>query len=350
MLPVSNYTARRPQRLSSRWKRNELYRRLKGRTLSHRVSDLVQHRERVFAAGDLGPATDCSLINPGALTSLGYIYVLLRGEHDQGTWLGQWDASRATPILGVLDMDLALQEHRALTYHSLPPGLRAEDWRLFEFGGHHYSNHSVYYEDRGALRCRLGISALDLDEKSITFMSLLQPPTRDPVEDKNWGFFVHEESVLSIYSLAPYTVVEVDLTTGELETIVRSSQLDRFNWIDKHAPFVSNSTNPIEWDEAHYITFVHDYLEPPRRHQRDRIYLQYGMLIDKSTLLPSSIIPEPLLIGGRERGLHPGVHYSTSLVLHGEHLFAFHGEGDSHTGVVVFNRSSLCKLFSQYMR
>jgi hypothetical protein len=347
---MSNYTARRSERVDSRWKRNEMYRRLKQRTLSDRVSGLVQHRERIFAAGDLGPATDCSLINPGALTSFGNIYAVLRGEHNHDTWLGRWDASRATPILCVLNMDLALQQHSVLTYQSLPLELRAEDWRLFELGGHLYANHSVYFEHQGSLWCRLGISALNPDDRSITFISLLQPPTSTPVEDKNWGFFVHDKSVLSIYSIEPYTVVKVDIATGELETIVRDSQLDRFNWIEKRAPFVSNSTNPIEWDDENYITFVHDYLEPPRRYQRDRVYMQYGMLIDKSTLLPSSIIPDPLLIGGRENGLHPGVHYTTSLVLHGEHLFAFYGEGDSHTGVVVFNRSSLWRQFSLNMR
>ena len=76
--------------------------------------------------------------------------------------------------------------------------------------------------------------------------------------------------------------------------------------------------------------------------------MQYGMLIDRSTLLPRSIVPEPFVVGGAEDGRHSGVHYTMSLLAQRQHVYAFFGEGDSHTGVVILNRGALDELFRRY--
>src|SRR5262249_21299395 len=122
----------------------------------------------------------------------------------------------------------------------------------------------------------------------------------------------------------------------------------KYQWHSKGNSFIANSTNPVHWDDEYFIMFIHNFLDPPGYAQRNRVYMQYAILISKNTLLPTSVIPYPLLIGGAERGRHPGVHYTMSLVNGDDKLFAFYGEADKHVGVVVFNRDIMNTLFKMY--
>ncbi len=72
------------------------------------------------------------------------------------------------------------------------------------------------------------------------------------------------------------------------------------------------------------------------------------MLIDRQTLLPVSVISKPLATGGSETGRHTGVHYTMSLVAGDDVLYAFYGEGDMHSGVVVFDKATLGDAFRQH--
>jgi hypothetical protein len=94
--------------------------------------------------------------------------------------------------------------------------------------------------------------------------------------------------------------------------------------------------------------FIHGHIDPLPPEQRNRLYMQYAVLISTTSLLPTSIVPTPVLIGGRERGRHPGVHYTSSLVNCENALYAFYGEGDTHSSVVEFDKRVLADLFSSH--
>jgi hypothetical protein len=201
--------------------------------------------------------------------------------------------------------------------------------------------------DSGALRCRPCISEIDLQSGRLILKARLAPPFAALQEEKNWSIFSNGDALLCIYSIQPYIVLRIDLDQeGCTEIFVRDDNL-YFPWYDKGGQFISNSTNVIEWDTSTYITFIHDYLQPSAIDVRNRVYLQYGMLIDKDTFRPTSIIPEPLLIGGSEDGRHSGVHYTTALVNRADGLYAFYGEGDSHTGVVIIEKDKLNNQFKK---
>ena len=325
------------------WSEHQAYLDLIELARSSNPQALVRGQRCIIEAGQFGSETACGLINPGVLQREGSFQVLCRGELDDSTWLGDWSKNLATPVWCVLDEDFTVRGHCFLRYPALPGRFRPEDWRLFEFDGVVLTNHSVYLEHGSRLHCRPGISTIDLDRRELALRHLLVPPFEPSPEEKNWALFAHEGVLLCVYSFNPYTVLELDFATGISEVVVRARPT-QYEWLGAGGRFIGNSTNPIRWDDDHYIMFVHDYLAPDWPEQRNRLYMQYAVLISTTSLLPTSIVPTPLLIGGRERGRYAGVHYTTSLVNRDNALYAFYGEGDSHSGVVELDKEILADL------
>ena len=141
--------------------------------------------------------------------------------------------------------------------------------------------------------------------------------------------FSHRGRLLCLYSVIPYILLKIDLQRGQTRTItaIDNLKIDLRQWSPGS---LCNSTNPIVWDEDHYVTFIHFRFESINHRDRNRLYLQFGMLIDRQTLLPVSVISKPLATGGSETGRHTGVHYTMSLVAGDDVLYAFYGEGDMH--------------------
>jgi hypothetical protein len=308
---------------------------------------LVRSQDRIIEAGQFGEETACSLINPGALRRDGSFQLLCRGEPDDSTWLGDWWKNLATPVWCVLDENLAVRTHFFLRYAALPSRFRPEDWRLFEYAGLLLTNHSVYLENGSQLHCRPGISVIDLDRQELALRHTLLPPFEPTTEEKNWALFAHEGALLCIYSFNPYIILEINFDTG-ITKIVMETRPVQYEWLGTGGRFISNSTNPVIWDDDHYIMFIHDHIDPDWPEQRNRLYMQYAVLISTTSLLPTSIVPTPLLIGGRERGRHAGVHYTMSLVNGDDALYAFYGEGDTHSSVVVFDKQILAGLLASH--
>ena len=342
----TSYARRAGHAGSFDWKNSALYSKMKQLLAHNDHGDLIRYQGRIVGAGDFGAETNCSLINPGALYDNDEFKLLLRGESDESIWLGQW-GSQAAPIWCVLDADLTVKEHFLRQCRSTQPKQRPEDWRLFEYQGKILSNHSVYIENCSGYECRLGISEIDLARRELNLKTTLRPPFEPTQEEKNWAFFVRDGALLCIYSFLPWIVLEIDLSSGRASVVTEATDL-QFDWIDKGNQFIGNSTNPVEWDDDHFVTFIHDYFDPDWPEQRNRLYMQYAVLIDKKSLLPTSIVPNPLVMGGQEEGRHSGVHYTMSLVGRDEQLYAFYGEGDSHSGVVVFNKRALAQLFETH--
>ena len=326
-----------------------LYEQLKQLELSQSFGDLIKEKKTLITAGQLGSDTTCSVINPGALYQNNEFQLLCRGEADETVWVGDFLAHQANPLWCTLDRNLTIKESFFLRYLEFPPQSRAEDWRLFEYQGKLYTNHSVYQlldRQEWIVRSRPGISEIDLQNRTLRLRWMLDPPFEASSEEKNWSFFVHNGSLMCIYSFKPYIILEIDLERGITKKLLEVDL--HYKWYEK-GKFIRNSTNLVSWDDGHYIMFIHDFLDP-RYEPRNRTYMQYASLISKKTLLPTNIIAEPVQMGGEEGGRHPGVHYTSALVNQEEGLYAFYGQGDSHTGVVVFDKDILNSSFKSVSR
>ncbi len=304
---------------------------------------LIRRRERIIGSGDLGALSDGGVFNPGGIEIDGEIHLLCRAETSTATWNGAFRYTRAAAFWCTLDENLNLGRFTQLTQF---PGRRErpEDWRLFRHDGRLYSNHSVYSWDERGFRCHVAVSEVDLERRLVRRGRDLRSALSPQRQEKNWAMFSHGNRLLCIYTVDPYVVFAVDLATGETETVIDAGSLPlkvRF----RSGFGLFNSTNPIPWDEQHYLSFFHTYMPSSMPGVRNRLYLQYAMLIDRRTLLPVAITPDPVLAGGGEEGVHPGVHYTMSLAKRGGDLCTFYGEADTHTGLVVVDGAALAKAW-----
>src|SRR5262245_17320562 len=187
------------------------YQKMKALTLGVKPNDLVRSQERIIEAGQLGTGTDGGVINPGALYQNNEFLLLCRGEQDDNTWAGDCFSSKATPIWCIFDRNLALKRYYHLHYDRLPLQVRPEDWRLFEYQGRLYTNHSLYLMKNSTLRCLPSVSEIDIVRQELNLQLILQPPFKPSIEEKNWGIFAHGNALLCIYSFRPYVILEIDL-------------------------------------------------------------------------------------------------------------------------------------------
>lgn len=288
------------------------------------------------------------IFNPGGLEIDGRIHLLCRAEASEATWKGAFHESQAAAFWCALDNDLSLSTYAELSYDGTDE-YRPEDWRLFRHEERLFSNHSVYSGSNLSPRCHIAISEIDLDRGHLSSRKILETPFQAQPEEKNWVMFSDAGRLLCIYSIDPYVVFEVGLKHRRTRIVLNDG---RFRFALRYKPQTGlfNSTNPVAWGSDHYLTFIHTYMRSCVRGDRNRLYMQYAMLIDRHTLLPVSVIPEPIVIGGAEEGRHSGVHYTMSLVNAGDDLYAFFGEGDSHTGMLVIDKDVLNQNFQRHFR
>ena len=307
------------------------------------TDSLIQKRERLIAAGRFGDRSRGGVFNPGGLEVDGQIHLLCCAEASDATWTGAFRKTRAAAFWCCLDENMKLRGYRELSQYA-ESRQRPEDWRLFRHDGRIFSNHSVYSWNDDLMSCHVAVSEIDLERGHIgrgqTFKTSLAPR----LQEKNWAMFSHRGRLLCIYSIDPYIVLEIGLETGEAEVALTGGAFD-FALSYRSGVGLFNSTNPILWDEDHYLTFFHTYMKSSVPGDRNRLYLQYAMLIDQETLLPVGVTPDPVVAGGGEDGLHPGVHYTMSLAKFGDDLCAFYGEGDMHTRLLVIDRDGLNQKF-----
>ncbi|MCY6380221.1 hypothetical protein [Hoeflea prorocentri] len=308
---------------------------------------LIRGQRRLINAGQLGPESHSGAFNPASILIDGDIHLLCRAEADGQNWVyGQLFETWSAPILCTMGKDLSLQRHQTLTYERVE-GARPEDWRLLHHEGKIYTNHCVYLETSTHNFCSAALSELDVDRQRIFNQVILRPPFHRRLNEKNWVMFSHEGRLLCLYSVDPYLLLEVDPAQGDCKTVV-ALDAGEFSFGKQSAGPVFNSTNPVVWDADHYVTFIHQRFDSVNLDDRNRLYLQFGMLIDRKTLLPVSIVAEPLITGGMAAGRHKGVHYTMSLMVAEDVLYAFYGEGDTHTGVVEFDKAALGDAFSKH--
>jgi predicted GH43/DUF377 family glycosyl hydrolase len=302
--------------------------------------NLVIHNTRLFSAGDFGEdISGGGVINPGALHAGEDILLLLRCEPAGHSMTGGWNEQRATPVLVRLSSSLEVLASSILT-QVLPHCVRGEDWRLFHYNGRIYTNHSLYYYNGNTHHdeCSVCISEVDREHKRLSFVCELV--YKKHTHEKNWAFFSLANRLFAIHSLKPFKVLEVDMKTG-MSSVIINKPMDLGFPIPVDTALY-NSTNPVEWDENHFLLFVHARYSSGTMH---RLYEQYGVLIDKSTLLPVYSTREPLITGGSEEGKHPGVHYTMAALPRDEGILTFYGEGDSHSGMVLMDRKILQERF-----
>lgn len=271
-------------------------------------------RRRLLSRGDL-PGSDGGLYNPGAVLDGDRIELVVRREIDyRFTTLAH--AERV-----VLDAaDLALVEHRTLARRGYPDDARIEDFRPIRFRGETLVVHTLVRP--GSIRPVLARAT----DRELELVGPLELPLATTPIEKNWVLFVHEDELHCLYRLDPLTVFARD-RRGRWHLRKRVDN----GWGDRFPGMLSNSANLVPFDGGQ-LGFWHSLV--------DERYVQGAMLLDDRLDLACAT---GVLLDGNDaaRGYKRGVLYVSSLVVHGDRVLAFYGEGDAHSGVAVFDARAL---------
>ena len=313
---------------------------------------LIEHvgYHRFLQPGFLG--FEGGVFNPGGLPDGDDIILLARGElytraAIKDTFEKFYNSCR--PILLRLDKDLRLQafDQPRLDEKLVPNAGRIEDFRLFSFQGRIFVNHPylivdpdyALFNSRPTWRhveIRQVLSRLDVQARSLDYVGRVVVDFEPNAIEKNWVYFEHNGTVHCLYSIDPYVLLRADDWPALRFSTIRRESMDL--GIDNEGAFLSLSTNPISYDERHYLVLVH--IRNPRA-----IYIHWAILIDKETLLPVQVSVRPIIKGGNVQRSDRGVVYVQSVIARGDRFVFFFGEGDAHTSYAWVDKTALDAVF-----
>lgn len=292
------------------------------------------------------------LYNPGSvLLENGDVLLLAKGQTCH--W---WDAvgSQAHlahtgfPVAITLDSDLKVKAQGVVKgLNNFPIDEHAlEDFRLFRHKGDILAIHGLLPIVRQPCKtlykeAKQTLSNFDPVRNRLTFQD---HPTLDfatnPIE-KNWVFLDRCGELYLLYSFHPYRVLKLtDWNHLSFTTVINQPQDEHLANIGGFGTMVSFSTNPIEYDANHWLLVVHQ-IEQSR--WVDRCYHQWGILLDKNSLLPRKFSTKPLFESLGARGRMAGILYVTSVVKKNDDFIFFCGEGDAYITRIALSKSELEK-------
>lgn len=272
--------------------------------------------------------------NPGAVHRQGKIILLAKATHVP--WYKARGKKRdfflkGSPLIFTLNQDLSREKKVEIikNFKGFPENRpwAIEDMRLFTFRNSIYINHSLVefgkddsWFGQGSVSASLSI--LNVEEPSISFSQVPQLDFPKQKIEKNWMYLEHDHQLYLFYSLNPYRVLVQE--QGVFMTKIHQDLGGKLKDIGGFGTMVSQSTNPIDFDEEHYLMVIHQI----ENRNFGRCYHHWTLLISKQTLLPVKISSQPLFSGLGARGRTPGIRYISSIQKKGDEILFFAGEGD----------------------
>lgn len=314
--------------------------------LAHLSAPIASFSSFRFLAGRGSSGFFAGVFNPCAITYDDTVYVLARA--DRSPWsIQKVDEARffssTTPFLFELGDGARVDSasEMAISQFLDERSNRAEDFRLFHYREMVFSNHVVISRTRSgpstnralrmeSLAVRVGISRLNPVEPSLTWCGF---PTLDrPVEtvEKNWGVFTDGRRLFLLYSFEPYVLLEaVNWPDLDFETVIETSVEVPFGGDGLQ---LRNSINPVDYDADHWLHIVHKVYS-------GKMYVFWGVLIKKSTLLPVKVSSKPLVCGWQSAPV--SIIYICSAIVTESEIRLFGGLDDSSSGTWTVSRASL---------
>lgn len=208
-----------------------------------------------------------------------------------------------------------------------------EDLRLFQWGEKKMINHTLItkHRNQGYLSIKSTNSALsEYNEQNIHFYGVPILDFAPKKYEKNWVYAENGEKLLLWYSVNPYRVLALQEEGNfTFKTLIHQQLSGKITDPGGFGSMVSFSTNPIDFDETHWLVIIHQF----KKKITGRWYVHWAVLIDKSSLLPVKITLKPIFTGAGARGRVPGYRYVSSVIKLKDELLFFAGEGDVYVTV-----------------
>lgn len=282
------------------------------------------------------------VFNPGTIANGDGVLLLAKGQ--VCPWWKARGAMRhlfmaGAPVLMKLDSEFRLCEGNIISdLQGFPvdKSYAIEDFRLFEWGEQIIVNHGLTYLNDDSSNVEQGtvlpcLSILNAKLFSLTLCGFIQVDFPVCKVEKNWMFASSTGQLYLFYSINPYRVLRMEeYSSLSFITVINHVGFSKLSDPGGFGTFVSFSTNPIDFDEQHWLMIIHQ-IEP---RYFGRCYHHWAVLIDKYSLLPCKITSKAIFSGMGARGRNPGIRYLTSVIRKGDKLIFFNGEGDVYTTMV----------------
>ena len=222
-----------------------------------------------------------------------------------------------------------------------------EDLRTFQAGSTWLVNHAVVHASQaGAFQALQVVSEYDATNSVLRMLG--RPKLDFPIRgmEKNWQYYSGDEratakgssDLLLIYEFSPLRILAcTDREQWRFETVIHQPLGAALSDPGGFGSPVSLSTNPVMYDDSHLLLLIHQV----DRSRGYRCYFNWAVLLCRSSLMPTHISASPILDGRLSRGVLPGVIYPTAVLIQGEDVLVFCGEGDSHISRHRFTRDQL---------
>lgn len=314
--------------------------------LRHRLNSKVIAKPRLFSFG--------AIFNPGVLLVDHKIVLLANAQ--KLPWFKARGAKAefymtGNPLLTQLALPhlSILNQNIITTITDLPSDqdYAIEDFRLFRWQGKNMINHSLVLRKKtdgfiGQAGVFSALSVLDPEEKTFKFCGLPQVDFPHQNFEKNWVYKENGLQLFLFYSLNPYKVlVLTDEKSFSFKTVLNQQFSSKINDPGGFGTLVSFSTNPIDYDDKHWLLVIHQI----QHRFTGRCYYHWIVLIDRSSLMPVKITSKPIFSGMGARGRTPGIRYISSVLKIDQELLFFAGEGDVCVTVTWKSVASLQKLW-----
>lgn len=290
------------------------------------------------------------VFNPGTVATADGDTVMLAKGQTQHWMLAQGDNVheyfKGGPVFIALDAQHRVKAHgqvQDLRGFPVEDDLEIEDFRLFHFEDQIWVNHNVIQVERNAHQtgytaAMVCLSHLDPVNQSLTFRGYPELDFDVQPKEKNWMFIEHQGDLYLLYSFHPYRVLKlIDRQAWRFSTIIDQPLGADLSDIGGFGTFVSYSTNPIHYDDQHFLLLIHQ-VDP---HGMGRLYYHCGVLIDKASMYPVKVTADPLFSGIGARGTLRGVVYVMSVVAEQNDFIFYNGEGDTYLSRTTIAKDKL---------
>ncbi len=310
------------------------------------------HFEIIAAPGTLG--FQGGIFNPGVtLTEDGDTILLAKGQVKHWVLVesdNPHEYLKGAPVFMSFDNDNKLKtscQVHDLHHFPLKDDLELEDFRLFRYQDEIWVNHNIIQVDRtpgkmGYAAATVCLSHLDTVTHSLTFLGYPNLDFDIQNKEKNWLFTEFENDLYLFYSFHPYRVLKLsNRDTLTFSTIINQPLGPELSDIGGFGTYVSYSTNPVPYDEQHFLLLIHQ-IDPNRM---GRLYYHWGVLVDKATMCPVKVTTTPLFSGIGARGALRGVVYVMSVIEQDNEFIFYCGEGDTYLSRTKMSKDKLEPLW-----
>jgi hypothetical protein len=302
-------------------------------------------------ATDLGGPGFCGfaggLMNPGGVPVDDGILLLGKAMHCH--WLTAYRIDPQLYMAGaplLIELDRDAWEPRRTACISLDPSFPTEqaafeDFRLYTRDGRVFV-HGVLAEletlPGGRItywRSRQWHAELDRAGRRLTGFA---HPTLDfdvTETEKNWCYFIAGRDLFLLYSLSPFVLLRA---AGDLrfQTVIRRD-VAGLAGLGGFEARLSLGTNPMPYGPDHLLLMAHKF----QLVDGERLYFHWALLLDRRTFLPTRISSVPIFVGGKARGILPGIVYVMAAFQQGDDIFFSICESDSHASFLRLRKDVL---------